>query len=292
MKIKQKYFPIIETEIETNYQKEINPYYHGGRINTLNFSSNKIFSNNTGKSKKIRLYSANNQSLKYKKQSSSNDKMILLKDINNNSNKASFHQINFLTAQCRPTSVNPKNQNSKNYSFHQKKQNNFGMGLRLNTELNYPSINRNMAYAQTNNLPLYRKRKIFYEEDNDLAEEYEKLRKIWKNVGVSDIYIDNFEAIVNNENNSKEEILSILKNEEKQMIKFKEDIIKVVAEIMKRENDIKKINEINQRYLEINTNIYLCPKKYIINNNFIEKEDNIDKEGDNDGINKRDMSIY
>ena len=87
MKIKQKYFPIIETEIETNYQKEINPYYQGGRINTLNFSSNKISSNNTGKSKKIRLYSANNQSLKYKKQSSSNDKMKLSKDINNTSNK-------------------------------------------------------------------------------------------------------------------------------------------------------------------------------------------------------------
>ena len=51
--------------------------------------------------------------------------------------------------------------------------------------------------------------------------------------------MDNFETVTNNKNNSKEEILQYLKNEESQMIKFKEEMLKIVSEVIKRENDIK-----------------------------------------------------
>ena len=286
MKMKLKNFPYIDNEIEINQQRPINPYYNGGRINTLNFLSNKIYSHNTGKRQKIRLYSTNNSFLKYKNKYSSNDKLKLLNDINN-SNQPIFQAINTPTINSKQGSVNLKNQNIKNFSLFQKNNKSMGMGKRLYTELNYPSINLNMAYGQSYNLPLYRKRRIFFEEDNDLAEEYEKLRKIWDELGVTSIYIDNFEAIINNENNSKEEIMLNLRNEQKQMIKFKEDIKKVVAEILKRENDIKNIIELDRKYLEIKTKIYLSPKKNIKNNNSIKGED-LDIKENNENNNKTD----
>ena len=86
---------------------------------------------------------------------------------------------------------------------------------------------------QSNNIPFQRRRKIIYEADNELAEEYDKLRKIWKDAGVTDVYMDNFETVTNNKNNSKEEILQYLKNEESQMIKFKEEMLKIVSEVIK-----------------------------------------------------------
>ena len=138
-------------------------------------------------------------------------------------------------------------------------------------------------------MPLQRRRIIFYEEDNELAEEYDKLRKIWKEAGVSDIYIDNFESIINNQNNSKQEILQNLKNEEKQMIKFKEEILNVVSEVMKRENDIKTIKEINKRYLDIKTRININPKRNIKNNNYIKENEDINNENENYEIKNNKM---
>ena len=122
-------------------------------------------------------------------------------------------------------------------------------------DLNYPNIalNSNSA-SQNNNILLQRKRKIIYEADNELAEEYDKLRKIW-----TDVYIDNFETVTNSKNNTKEEILQYLKNEESQMIKFKEEMLKIVSEIIKRENDIKNIKDLNKKYLDIKTKMNLSP---------------------------------
>lgn len=45
------------------------------------------------------------------------------------------------------------------------------------------------------------------------------------------------------------------------MIKFKEEMLKVVSEIIKRENDIKNIRDLNKKYLDINTRININPKK-------------------------------
>ena len=109
------------------------------------------------------------------------------------------------------------------------------------------------------------KKNILYEEDNDISDEYEILKKIWKEVGVTDVYIENFETVINNLNNKKEEILQNLRNEEKQMIKFKEELLKVVSEIEKREKDINNIKKLNSKYLNIKTHINISPKRNIKN---------------------------
>jgi hypothetical protein len=221
------------------------PYYKG-TLHTINNSStvNNIYMN-TSRNKIIRLNSANNSLVKNKNLSQDKLKYQRAK------NYHSFNN-NFLTIQNRSISVKTPTQNF----LIQQKNKNLGQSM----DLNYPNIalNSNSA-SQNNNILLQRKRKIIYEADNELAEEYDKLRKIWKEAGVTDVYIDNFETVTNSKNNTKEEILQYLKNEESQMIKFKEEMLKIVSEIIKRENDIKNIKDLNKKYLDIKTKMNLSP---------------------------------
>ena len=264
--------PFRDLELERRQQNQVQPYYQG-TIHTLD-STNKYYPNQSSQNqvKSNRIFSANN-SLSKNLQNNSRDKLRIYKTSNNNKQ---FYGLNYQTIQNRPTSVKQKPQR---LVYQQKKR--LGVGVGYSTELNYPCITLNSTNSQVNNvnnIPFQRKRNIVYEEDNELAEEYEKLRKIWKEAGVTDIYIDNFETVTNNQNNSKEEILHSLKNEEQQMIKFKEEMLKVVSEIIKRENDIKNIKEINKRYLNVKTRINIIPKKNVKNNNYIKENNELDKE--------------
>ena len=221
------------------------PYYKG-TLHTINNSStvNNIYTN-TSRNKIIRLNSANNSLVKNKNLSQDKLKYQRAK------NYHSFNN-NFLTIQNRSISVKTPTQNF----LIQQKNKNLGQSM----DLNYPNIALNSnSVSQNNNILLQRKRKIIYEADNELAEEYDKLRKIWKEAGVTDVYIDNFETVTNSKNNTKEEILQYLKNEESQMIKFKEEMLKIVSEIIKRENDIKNIKDLNKKYLDIKTKMNLSP---------------------------------
>ena len=274
MRVKLINLPYRALELENKKQNKNQSYYQK-TINTLDLASNKLYLNQFHKNHmhSIRLNSANNSISKNKK-NISQDKLKIYK--NNGINNNTFYNINYQNIHGRPTSVKQKN----NHFLYQKKR-----GIGLNMESNYyPGITFNSTNSQNNiNMPFQKKRWILYEGDNELAEEYEKLRKIWKEAGVSEIYINNFETIITNQNNSKEEILQNLKNEEKQMIKFKEEILSVVSEIMKREIDIKNIKEINKRYLDIKTRININPKRNIKNNNFIkENEDKSESQNEND----------
>ena len=259
---------IYEEDIDKKQQNQINPYFQGA-LHTVDNSFNKFnqSQSNQNQAKSIRLFSAKNNFPKNKKYESQEK----LKIYKNNSK-------NFKTIQNRPTSVKQK---QNNFIYQQK---------RKGTELNYPHITLTSVNSQNNNIPLQRRRKIIYEEDNELAEEYGKLRNIWREAGVTDVYIDNFETITNNQNNNREEILLSLKNEKQQMIKFKEEMLKVVSEIIKRENDIKNIKELNKKYLNLKTRINInanIPKRNIKNNNFIKDKkevNNIENENENDEI--------
>lgn len=198
-KIKNK--SIRDIEIERKQQNQ-NPPYYQGTIRTIDSSSNKLYPNQSrhNQIKSIRLYSANSSLSKVKKQNGSQDKIKMHKDSNI---LPSFYGSNYQTVQGRPTSVKPKHQNL----IYQQKRKVGGIGI--STELN--AITLNTANSQVNYFPLQRKRKIIYEKDDELAGEYDKLRKIWKEAGVTDAYIDNFETVTNNKNNTKQEILQSLK---------------------------------------------------------------------------------
>jgi hypothetical protein len=262
-----------DIELERKQQNIVQPYFQG-TIHTLD-SSNRNFPNQSTQNqiKSIRLFSASNSFSKNHHPNNSKDKLAIYKTGNNNINKK-YYGLNYQTIQDRPTSVKQKPQ-----KLLQKQKKRIG-GIGFSTELNYPCITLNTTNSQANNIPFQRKRNIVYEEDNELAEEYDKLRKIWKEAGVTDVYIDNYETVTNNQNNTKEEIMHNLKNEEQQMTKFKEEMLKVVSEIIKRENDIKNIKEINKKYLNIKTRINISPKKNVKNNNYVREKDENEKEQD------------
>ena len=263
--------PFHETEVEKKFYNQTNPYYKGA-LHTLESTSNKPYDNypKQNKVKTIRLFSANN-SIPRNKKYESQDKLKIYKNSGMNNND--LHSLNFNTLQSRPTSVK---QNRQNFMYQPKRK---GTGVGYSTDLNYPHITINSTNSQANNIPPFqRRRKIIYEADNELADEYDKLRKIWKEAGVTDVYMDNFETVTNNKNNSKEEILQSLKNEEEQMIKFKEEMLKVVSEIIKRENDIKNIKELNKRYLSVKTILNINPKRNIKNNNYLNEKEDLNSE--------------
>ena len=239
-----------KTQDKKNAQYQ--PYYKGA-LKTINknnsTASNRLYLNNSGKKKNsIRLFISDNPLSNKKNMSQDKLKYIKARNIINSNQ---LNNNNHLTLQNRPISV--KTPQSILYQGKNKTMNYIQM-----TDSNYPNITANSNnISQTNNIPFNRRRKIIYEADNELAEEYDKLRKVWKEAGVTDVYIDNFETVTNSKNNTKREILQYLKNEESQMIKFKEEMLKIVSEIIKRENDIKNINELNKKYLDIKTKMNL-----------------------------------
>ena len=244
------------------------PYYKGA-LHTINSNKSKesrLYLNNPNNKKiSIRL-NTKNDSLGTK-HNKSQEKFKYL-NINNPNNHSQLSN-NFLTIQNRPMSVRTPNVyllSSKNKNYNP------------SNELNYPNITSNSNNISQSNIPFQRRRKIIYEADNELAEEYEKLRKIWKEAGVTDVYIDNFEAVTNSKNNSKKEILQYLKNEESQMIKFKEEMMKLVSEIIKRENDINNIKELNKKYLDIKTKMNINPIEDIKMNQYKEEKKKIEED--------------
>ena len=246
-----------QLELKLENKIKYQPYYKG-TLHTINSSTSHIYLNNTSNNRKfnsIRLYSANNSNaIKNKSQ----DKLKI-----NNNNIPHIYG-------ARSTSVKPE----KNFLIQKNKNMNYIQSI----DLNYQKKGLNSNNNASNSILFQRTRRIIYEADNELAEEYDKLRKIWKEAGVTDIYMDNFETVTNNKNNSKKEILQNLKNEENQMIKFKEEMMKVVSDIIKRENDIKNIKDLNKKYLDIKTKMNINPKDDIKMNEYNNEKIKLEQE--------------
>ena len=226
--------------IQDKNSLQYQPYYKG----TLH-----ITNNNTSNANKVYLNNSRNKINSIRLNSANNS---LGKNKNKSQDKFNYIKIN--------------NQNNNSQSF-----NNFVSFPNRQT-----SVSNNVS--QINNIPLQRRRKIIYEADNELAEEYDKLRKIWKEAGVTDVYMDNFETVTNNKNNTKKEILQYLKNEESQMIKFKEEMLKIVSDIIKRENDINNIKELNKKYLDIKTKMNINSKEDTKMTQYKEEKIKLEKE--------------
>ena len=85
-------------------------------------------------------------------------------------------------------------------------------------------------------------------KENNLVEEYDSIKKIWAEIGVTEEFQNYFEEML--ENLSKDEISEILTREKKQVIQFKTDLERLNKEISKRENDIENIKNIDENYLK------------------------------------------
>ena len=134
------------------------------------------------------------------------------------------------------------------------------------TQNNMKNINDNFTKKLSAELPLVQnklnKKNIdknnnkLFKEDSELNSEYQKLRQIWEETGVTKSFIKNFEKINNKINmDNSEDMQQIIKAEINQMTQFKNDIIKTVKLIEKREEEIKNIKNLDKKFS--NFNIYL-----------------------------------
>ena len=67
-------------------------------------------------------------------------------------------------------------------------------------------------------------------------------------VGINDNFIRNFELMNNNRNNNRDDILQIILTEKKQMVKLKNELMRVIREIEKREDDIRTLKRLEQKF--------------------------------------------
>ena len=86
-------------------------------------------------------------------------------------------------------------------------------------------------------------------KENNLVKEYDLIREIWLEIGVTEEYQNYFEEML--KNLSKDEISEILSREKKQISLFKSDLERLNDEIAKRENDIETIKIIDKNYLKM-----------------------------------------
>ena len=85
------------------------------------------------------------------------------------------------------------------------------------------------------------------EEKNNgdkIINEFELIQILWDDLGVSNEYKTKFEKFISNHN--EEEIIQYLNFEKINLKKYKEIIIKLSKEIINRENNIKKLKEIDE----------------------------------------------
>jgi hypothetical protein len=101
-----------------------------------------------------------------------------------------------------------------------------------------PNINHNL-------------RKMICEQDKEIAENYESLKELWEKLGVTEKYINNFDFMINAKCHNRESILEMLYKEKKQMRRFRIELMKVISEINKRENNINELKQYIEAYKEI-----------------------------------------
>ena len=89
------------------------------------------------------------------------------------------------------------------------------------------------------------------EQDKEIAENYEVLKDLWEKLGVTEKYINNFDFMINAKCHNRESILEMLYKEKKQMKRFRIELMKVISEINKRENQINELKQYIEAYKEI-----------------------------------------
>ena len=218
-------------KIKTNKLKELNKY------NSSNYKTLNQFRANKSKPKEKQL-----------------NNVFLKTNLNNNINTTrSINKLKHskIKTKILLTEPNKKKTPSSNLKFQHK----------INNLKSKNNIKKNIDLPMITDINTENKRKnenfILFVDNSEINIEYEKLKKIWEETGVTKTFIKNFE-IINNKNinnDNLEEVLQIIKAEIFQMNQFKNDLMKSLKLVEKREEEIKNLKNLDKKYS--NLNIYL-----------------------------------
>ena len=163
-------------------------------------------------------------------------------NINNNYN----YNTNYNTKSLRARSIRNKNFISNQKTQSAKPRDKYN-NLNYNT-LNGGRYNKNNFLIRKMIENKYQHGLSLFEQDPEIMSEYEDLKILWNELGITDNFIRNFELMNNNRNNNRDDILQIILTEKKQMVKFKNELMRVIREIEKREDDIRTLKRLEQKF--------------------------------------------
>ena len=210
-----------------------------------NININIIIKNNKFKSISNRIKSAH-YTINSKPRNNSAKKNINNYNYNYNINNNYNYNTNFNTRSIRARSIRNKNSISNQKTQSAKPRDKYN-------NLNYNSLNGG-RYNKNNFLirkmieNKYQHGLSLFEQDPEIMSEYEDLKILWNELGITDNFIRNFELMNNNRNNNRDDILQIILTEKKQMVKFKNELMRVIREIEKREDDIRTLKRLEQKF--------------------------------------------
>ena len=189
---------------------------HLSFLSNINNSNSKIDPNNTNTN--------NNQNIFYNffsnklKNQKNNTNLNTYTNINNNNNNNDINSLNDIY-----TSKTTKNTD-------------------LNKLHNYIKFKESSYQNLENNYS-------FIKKDKNLLNELKTIKEIWNEICVTLEYQTSFEEMIDNLDN-KEEIKNILNNEKKQITQFKNDFLKLMNVISKRETSIENIKKLDKIFLQ------------------------------------------
>ena len=246
---------------ERFYLDKIPPYDAHKDINylSLGFTKSKIrFEEKMKKEQQLQ---------KTKKFFYSNKKPIKIQNDNLNKNSNNFTQTNNQNNKSKTSSNQIKYYNSLNENNNLSKTQNFKTTNNYNTESNFNNTQTNFNQTSKNNNTIkykFTNNKIIInakdkkeeekkikndplEKDDVIKEEIDSIKTLWINLGVNDKYKEDFLNYARKQN-GKENIMKVLEKEKKQLKNFRNSLIKIQKEIDKRDNEIKKIKQLDQEY--------------------------------------------
>ena len=197
----------------------------------------------------------------------------------NNTNKNIFS--NFINNKLKNQNLyDPENIKNKNdYIFS---------NSRTTKAIDIFNNQQNVKYREKSFQGINKESSSFLNEDKDLLKELNSIKDIWNQICVTKEYQNSFEEMCNNLNN-KEEIIIILNNEKKQITQFKNDLLKLIKVISKREKSIEKIIKLDKIFIQnkelIQINRALKPE----NKNSKKYQTDINLNSDDDDINESEL---
>ena len=163
-------------------------------------------------------------------------------DMNTNTN--TFYNFFYKKLKTQNESSNISN----NTNHYTKNLNSFNDKLFYKTTQNEDSKGKFIKFRERTYQNLDNDDSVIKKNKN-LLDEFKEIKKIWNEICVTPEYQNSFEEMINNIDD-KENIQNILNNEKKQITQFKNDFLKLMNVISKREATIEKIKKLDKIFLQ------------------------------------------
>jgi hypothetical protein len=200
--------------------------------------------NNNENNGEAKIKNINNKNLDKKRPHSiylNRNKLSFMSGSNNSNSK--------MIANNNENAINQKQKIFYNFFSNKlKTQNETSNNTKNNTNLYTKDLNSINKFREHSCQNLEKDESIINRHKN-LLNEFRKIKEIWNIICVTPEYQNSFEEMINNLDN-EEDIHNILNNEQKQIVQFKNDFLKLMNVIAKREATIENIKKLDKIFLQ------------------------------------------